>query len=270
MLKPLTRPMLRPLMANVQPPLSPMLSLNLPPSRAFASSTAYSRQSRGYVYGQSAGSRLWSMVPAPVKSVGLIAGATATVFFIGVPILIIFGPPLMLGAWWYTRKLRRLASQLKLQRWNTVESDSYFSFTDKINRAMGIEASHSEQLARNRVLRAVEDNEQSIAEGLGLGTGFDAGGYNTSESIRRLGFTPVESIQHDVRNDDQMEVVSFGLVDKPSQARIATVNMVVWSRGIKSGNKRMRVEVKTSGLWPRTYVLEGFNNDDVVINVRAK
>lgn len=231
--------------------------------RELSSTNAPMRKSRGYVFTQSTRSKVWDMIPTPVKSFGLIAGATAGLFFISVPLLIVFGPPLLLCSWWYTRKLRRFAEQVRMQRWNNMES--YVSFTDKINQVMGLEASHSEQLARNRVFRALEDNEKGIAQGLGVDVDPD------TRSIRtRLGFTPIESIQHDIRTGEQLEVVSFGLINKDRQTRLATITMVILTKGVKQSDKKMRVEVTGSGYLGKSYVLEGFDNNDVVINVKAK
>ncbi|ANB10965.1 hypothetical protein AWJ20_3759 [Sugiyamaella lignohabitans] len=201
-------------------------------------------------------SSVWNLVPAPVRAFTVVAGTAAGFFFISVPLLIICGPPLALGLWLYTRRMKRIANELYHQRWNNLGS-YHLTFEDQLdqtaksqnpaddlftilmNKAGGA-TSDAERIARDRILDAVESDEQNLAGLLNI---------KNQRDIDNLGLTGLEGIQQDFRGSSQgfqekMEIRTLGLVDKAQSPprRLANVTLVIQSDGYR--NKKMRVELE--------------------------
>lgn len=210
--------------------------------------------------------RISNAIPMPIKAVAWMGGITAAFFFISLPAIIVFGPPLILGGMWYGRRLKRLARELHDARWSNMGS-YHLGFVDEpANTARD----RIPSVARSRVLRALENNEQGFA---GLILGQDA--EHASESVV---FTPVELVEQDFRAgssgfQQRLELRRYGLAKKGG-SRIANVTVVLHSDVLGKGQQRMRIELASLGYRPKTIVLDAPSQDssasDVIIDVTPK
>jgi hypothetical protein len=212
----------------------------------------------------------WSVIPAPIKAFGWVALTAAGVVFISLPILIIAGPPIVIGLWLYSRRMRKIANEIYRQRWNNMGS-YHLAFVDDTptdgygqQRRMG----EPERIAKERVMKAMDNNEQNMASQLGVRA--------HNGIYPRLTFTDVEMMQRDFKASSQgmqerMEIRSLGLIDQETRRRIADVTIVVHSNSSDQTHKRMRIEVTGAGYNAPNFILDGTpQNEDVVIEIKRR
>jgi hypothetical protein len=198
-----------------------------------------------------------------------MGGITTAFFFISLPAIIVFGPPLILGGMWYTRRLRRAARELHDARWSNMGS-YHLSFADEPTHSLAARASIPDN-AKQRILRALENNEQGISDLLF--------GQDVISAGDTVAFTPVELMEQDFRADStgfqqRMELRRYGLIRKDRGSRIANICIVIHSNVAPGSPARMRVELTSISYRPKTFVLDAPSDDssdsDVVIDVKPK
>jgi hypothetical protein len=215
-------------------------------------------------------SKISNYIPAPLKSFIVVAATAAGVLFIATPLLIIVTPPVVLGLWWYTRRIRNIQNELYNQRWSNMGSYHLAFEPDDVAAAPN---SRIPSKARSRILRALENNENGVASGIGIDE------YDPDE-LSHLKFTDVESIVQDFKGSSQgfkedMEITTYGLISEDTNNRLADIALVV-HRNLVTKKAQMRIEISTLGSYnrpPRTFVLEGSESDDdedMVIEVKSK
>ncbi|KAA8902877.1 hypothetical protein TRICI_005801 [Trichomonascus ciferrii] len=211
---------------------------------------------------------MMNWIPAPIKSFGIMAGSAAVLFFVATPLLIIITPPLCLGLWWYGRKLRQIQKALYDERWGKMGAYHFTSAEDLFGGQLN--NNNIPDKARDRVFKALVNNENGIAGTLGYG--YDEGAFN------QLKFTDVESIHQDFKGSTQgfqeeMEISTYGLIDVINDERIANVT-VISQRQVASGKAKMRIEVQSLGSRPVEFVFNGnddtISDEDVIIEVGSK
>lgn len=219
-------------------------------------------------------SRLLAFVPGPVKSFAAMAGTAAVLFFVATPLLIIATPPLVLGMWWYSRRVRKIAKELYDQRW-TQMAENHLKFRPSASDDIFRDVANTmfqggEKIptrARHRVLAALMGDEQGIATDLG---------YAGSTKDYQFRFTDVESIEQDFRASsmgfqEDLEMSSYGLLEVTEsgyEQRLADV-VVFLQRDAGRQEAKLRIEVRTKD--GRTYVFDGGDEasdpNDVIIDV---
>lgn len=221
------------------------------------------------VYNKSPGpvARMMNWIPAPIKSFGIVAGTAAVLFFVAAPLLIIAAPPLCLGLWWYGRKLRRIQKALYDERWGKMGAHHFTAAEDLFGGQLD---NSIPDKARNRIFKALVNNENGMAGTLGYGQDEDA--------FNQLKFTDVESIHQDFKGSTQgfqeeMEISTYGLIDVINDERIANVT-VISQRQLASRKAKMRIEVQSLTPRPVEFVFNGnddtASDEDVIIEVNSK
>lgn len=221
------------------------------------------------VYNKNPGpmAKLMNWIPAPIKSFGIMAGTAALLFFVATPLLIIITPPLCLGLWWYGRKLRQIQKDLYDERWGKMGSYHFTSAEDLFGSQL---RNNIPEKARNRIFKALVNNESGIAGTLGYG-------YN-EDAFNQLKFTAVESIHQDFKGSTQgfqeeMEISTYGMIDVLNDERIADIT-VISQRQVSSGKSKMRIEVQSIGPRQVDFVFNGnddtISDEDVIIEVGRK
>lgn len=203
--------------------------------------------------------RIFNTIPVPLKVLSIFTGSAALLFFVATPLLIIAGPPIALGVWWYGRKIRKIQNDLYNQRWSNLGT-YHLNFNEE--HGSNINTGRMPTKARDRIIQSLELNEQNIATDLGY----------KSLDMSQIKFTPVESIHQDFKGSSQgfkeeMDVSSYGLLDSFYGDRIADV-VIVTHRELNSNSNdaKIRIELTALGFPSKRYILEadGYSEDTVI------
>lgn len=214
---------------------------------------------------------MFSYLPVPLQSFLPIVGIVGLLFFVAAPFIMLILPPLFLGGMLYMRRMNAIRKATFEKRWNDMAS---YHMLYQTNTAAMNEQEALKKMATRRVVEAVQDNEQGIAEALGFPVASNDSAADEELIYKRshLALTDITGIEEDWRVSPQgiaqnMTVYTMTLVDKNRDATpIAKVNIVVKVKqpvGFREANKEqdVRIEVETLGLRKHMFVLDGPSNE---------
>jgi hypothetical protein len=200
-------------------------------------------------------------------------GTAGLLFFVAAPALLVFLPPVVLGALFLLRRARRQRAALFEKRWTEMAS---YHLTYQSEQAALNEQDTLKRLVMRRLAEAIQDNENGIAKRLGFIVPSTLRNPNDERELQaqfqrsHLALGDIRSIEEDWRVSAQgiaqgMTVYTLALEDKNRDGlKVADVDIVVKSR-IGNANRRtkdVRIEVNPAvGIGSQRFVLEGATGD---------
>ena len=166
-----------------------------------------------------------ALIPYPVKVFGSIALGAAVTVLVAPALIILCLPPLVMGIFFYRRRMQQFQKLLRNDRWSNLKS-----YDMDYNETAGDSIVYE---AKSRVAQAIRTNEGGLGDAIPVST----------EDIQ---YTPLESLYQDFNNKDGVvsviQVRQYGLLDANGKRR-ATVNLVVLVDPMTT-SKKLRIEVK--------------------------
>lgn len=212
---------------------------------------------------------IFEKMPGPIRTILPVMGTAGLLFFVAAPALLVFLPPVVLGALFLLRRARRQRAALFEKRWTEMAS---YHLTYQSEQAALNEQDTLKRLVMRRVAEAIQDNENGIAKRLGFIVPATINNPNDEREMQaqfqrsHLALGDIRSIEEDWRVSAQgiaqgMTVYTLALVDKNRDGlKVADIDIVVKGR-IGNANRRtkdVRIEVNpTVGLGSHRFVLEG-------------
>lgn len=241
-------------------------------------------------HASSMGKSFLDKLPGPIRSLLPVVGTAGLLFFVAAPALLVFLPPVCLGAMIYLRQIRRKRASLFEKRWTEMAS---YHMTLQSEQAALNEQETLKKMAMRRVAEAIQDNESGIAERLGFKVASPKSDREMSVEEKatlfnrsHLALSDVRSIEEDWRVSPQgiaqsMTVYTLSLVDKNRQnLKVAEVDIVVKSRlgskaarSFPSRTKDVRIELTSAvGTSKKHFVLDGPDSEGEgkVIDVKKR
>ena len=219
------------------------------------------------------GSSFFTNLPGPIRTILPVMATAGLLFFVAAPALLVFLPPVVLGALFLLRRARRQRAALFEKRWNDMAS---YHLTYQSDQAALNEQDTLKRLVMRRVAEAIQDNENGIAKRLGFIVPSTLRNPNNEQEVQaqfqrsHLALGDIRSIEEDWRVSAQgiaqgMTVYTLALVDKNRDGlKVADVDIVVKAR-LGNGNRRtkdVRIEVNPAvGIGSQRFVLEGATGD---------
>lgn len=213
-------------------------------------------------------------LPGPVRSLIPVVGTASLLFFVAAPVLLVFLPPVCIGAMLYLRRRTRQRAQMFEHRWTDLAS---YHLSYQTAREAATEQDTLKRLVMRRVSEAIQDNEHGIASSLGFKVSSDAKSNEKDEYFKQdefqrshLALGDVHGIEEDWRVSPQgiaqnMTVYTMSLVDRNRDGlKVADVNIVVKSRVGSSiqRTKDVRIELTSAvGVAKQNFVLDGNTAD---------
>ncbi|KAF5093520.1 hypothetical protein D0Z00_004020 [Geotrichum galactomycetum] len=247
-----------------------------------ASITAARPQQHSHLGLGPAGQRRWRStssgsffenLPGPIRTILPVMGTAGLLFFVAAPALLVFLPPMVLGALFLLRRARRQRAALFEKRWTEMAS---YHLTYQSEQAALNEQDTLKRLVMRRVAEAIQDNENGIAKRLGFIVPSTLRNPNDERELQaqfqrsHLALGDIRSIEEDWRVSAQgiaqgMTVYTLALEDKNrDNLKVADVDIVVKAR-VGNANRRtkdVRIEVNPAvGIGSQRFVLEGATGD---------